>query len=129
MKIKPLLPSNREKKRYLVFELITKNKLKKIATFSQISNSIWNAILSFAGQTGAGRAGITVIHDKYNADKQKGMIRVNNKMLDTLKASLILIKEINKEPVIVRSIGTSGILKKAEEKYYEKNANAQHAEA
>lgn len=115
MKIKPLLPSQREKKRYLVFEIISKNKIKP---FSEITNAIWKAVLTFAGQTGAAKAGISVLQDKYNSSRQRGMIRVSHKMLDMLKAALTLIKEINKEPVIVRSLGTSGILKKAEEKYY-----------
>lgn len=124
MKIKPLLPSQREKKRYLVFEIISKNKLQQpkqtahLASFSEISNAIWNSILTFAGQTGAARAGISVLHDKYDSAKQRGMIRVSHKMLDTLKAALTLIREINNEPVIFRSLGASGILKKAEEKYY-----------
>ncbi len=115
MKIKPLLPSQREKKRYLVFEIISKNKVKPL---SEITNAVWNSILSFVGQAGAAKAGITVLQDKYDSSRQRGMIRVSHKMLDTLKAALTLIKEINKEPVIFRSIGTSGILKKAEEKYY-----------
>lgn len=115
MKIKPLLPSQREKKRYLVFEIISKNKVKPL---SEVTNAIWQAILTFVGQAGAARAGISVLQDKYDSAKQKGMIRVSHKMLDTLKAALTLIREINNEPVIVRSLGTSGILKKAEEKYF-----------
>jgi len=124
MKIKPLLPSQREKKRYLVFEIISKNKVKP---FSEITNAIWNSILTFVGQTGAAKAGISVLQDKYDASRQLGIIRVSHKMLDALKAALTLIREINNEPVIVRSMGTSGILKKAEEKYYAKNAGAQYA--
>lgn len=115
MKIKPLLPSQREKKRYLVFEIISKNKVKPL---SEITNAIWNSVLTFVGQAGAAKAGISVLQDKYDSSRQRGMIRVSHKMLDVLKAALTLIREINNEPVIVRSLGTSGILKKAEKKYY-----------
>lgn len=115
MKIKPLLPSQREKKRYLVFEIISKNKVKPL---SEITNAVWNSILTFVGQSGAARAGINVLQDKYDSSRQRGMIRVSHKMLDVLKAALTLIREINNEPVIVRSLGTSGILKKTEEKYF-----------
>lgn len=118
MKIKPLLPSQREKKRYLVFEIISKNKIKQTAPFSEIANTIWKAVLSFAGQAGAAKAGISVLQDKYDSTRQRGIIRVSHTMLDTAKAALTLIHEINKEPVIFRSLGTSGILKKTEEKYF-----------
>lgn len=111
MKIKSLLPSLREKKRYLVFEIISKNKIKQA---SEIFKSIWNAMLSFSGQKGTAKAGIIILEDKYNREKQKGIIKVNNKMVDVLKSALMLIKEIIREPVAIKSIATSGILKKAE---------------
>lgn len=111
MKIKPLLPSQREKKRYLVFEIISKNKVKPV---SEIAKAIWNSILSFTGQKGAAQAGIIMLEDKYDISKQKGIIRVNNKMVDMLKSALMLIKEISGEQVAIKSVATSGILKKAE---------------
>jgi ribonuclease P/MRP protein subunit POP5 len=111
MKIKPLLPSLREKKRYLVFEIISKNKIKQA---SEVFKAIIDSILSFAGQKGTAQAGIIILNDKYDKEKQKGIIRVNNKMTDVLKSALILIKEISGEPVAIKSIATSGILKKAE---------------
>ena len=49
--------------------------------------------------------------------QQRGLIRVNHKYVEDLKASLALIKEIEQQPAIVRSIGASGILAKAEQKY------------
>ncbi|MBD3361535.1 hypothetical protein GF358_01955 [Candidatus Woesearchaeota archaeon] len=111
MKIKPLLPSQREKKRYLVFEIISKKKIKKV---SEIFRAISNSLLSFAGQKGAAQAGMIIMQDKYNKEEQKGIIKINNKMTETLKSALILIKEISGEPVAIKSIATSGILKKAE---------------
>lgn len=111
MKIKQLLPSQKEKKRYLAFEIISKNKLKKA---SDVFKAIINSLLLFAGQKGAAQAGIRILADKYNKETQKGIIRVNHKMVDILKSSLMLIKEINGEPVAIKSIATSGILQKAE---------------
>ncbi|MBN1644421.1 hypothetical protein JW851_00075 [Candidatus Woesearchaeota archaeon] len=111
MKTKQLLPSQREKKRYLAFEIISKNSIKQVST---IFSTILDAVLSFSGQKGAAQAGIIIIENKYNKEKQRGLIRVNNKMTDVLKAALMLIKEISGEPVVIKSIATSGILKKAE---------------
>jgi ribonuclease P/MRP protein subunit POP5 len=110
-RLKPLLPSLKEKKRYLAFEIISKSKIK---AFSDVSEAIRASTLSFAGIKGAAKMGINVI--KYNSSNQKGLIRVSHKGLKDLKASLTLIEKIE-QPVIVRSLGASGILAKAEKKY------------
>jgi ribonuclease P/MRP protein subunit POP5 len=110
-KLKPVLPSLREKKRYLVFEIIAKEPIKD---FSAVSKAIWKALLDLSGVLGASKAGIWLLSDKFNKDKQKGLIKVNHKNADLLKAALSTIKQINGIDVIVRSVGLSGILKKAE---------------
>jgi RNase P/RNase MRP subunit POP5 len=105
------MPTLKEKKRYLAFEIISKSKIK---AFSEVSKAIWTSTLSFAGTKGAARMGIWAFPEKYNPEKQKGIIRVSHTSLDDLKASLALINEIEQQPVIVRSIGASGILAKTE---------------
>jgi len=112
--LKPLLPTLKEKKRYLAFEIISNSKIK---AFSEISKAIWSSTLSFAGTKGAARMGMWVFPEKYNPEKQRGLIRVSHRSLDELKASLALIKNIEEQTVIVRSIGASGIMEKAEQKY------------
>ena len=112
--LKPLLPTLKEKKRYLAFEIISKSKIR---AFSEVSRAIWTSTLSFAGTKGAAKMGIWVFPEKYNMENQRGLIRVEHRNLDELKASLALINKIEEQPVIVRSIGASGILAKAERKY------------
>jgi len=109
-KLKPILPSLREKKRYLTFEILSK---EKIEDFPAVSSSIWANSLSFMGELGAAKAGIWLLADKYDENKQRGIIKVSNKYVNELKTSLSLIKEINKKEVIVRSIMVSGMLNKA----------------
>ena len=109
-KIKPILPTLREKKRYLAFEILSKSKIKD---FSSVSSAIWASSLSFLGELGAAKAGIWVLADKYNPEKQRGIIRVNHKHVDGLKASLALVRQIEGNDAIVRSITVSGILRKA----------------
>ncbi len=111
--LKPLLPTLKEKKRYLAFEIISKSKL----AFADIKKAIWASILSFAGTKGASAMGVQVLPEKYNAQKQKGIIRVTHTGMKDLKASLTLINQIQQQPVIVRSTGASGILAKAEKRY------------
>ena len=113
-KIKPLLPTLREKKRYLAFEIISKSK---IDDFSKVKEAILESATRFLGESGMAKAGILILPDKFNREKQRGIIRISHKMTNELRASLTLIKRINEQDVIVRSLGLSGILKKAEKKY------------
>ena len=110
VKIKSVLPTLREKKRYLTFEIISKNKIN---SFESVSKAIWKHVLGFLGSKTTGKAGIWILNDKYNSRKQRGVIRVGHKFVDDLKAALIQIKEINNQEVIVHSLGTSGVLNKA----------------
>ena len=48
---------------------------------------------------------------------KEGLIRINHKYTNHLKAALALIEKINNKKAVVQSIGASGILKKAEIKY------------
>ncbi len=113
-KIKSLLPSLREKKRYVVFEVISDNK---ISSQQQIMDAINYTALQFLGEFGYGNAGIKVISDIWNDELQRGIVKVSNKHVESLKTVFMLIKDIDKQETIVRSIGTSGILKKAKNKY------------
>jgi ribonuclease P/MRP protein subunit POP5 len=108
------LPSLRQRKRYLAFEIISKGK---IDDFKAVSEQIWHNSLQFMGELEAAKAGIWLLGDKFSPETQKGLIRVGHKHVHQLKASLALIKKINNKKVIVRSLGLSGILKKAEQKY------------
>jgi len=109
-KLKPILPSLREKKRYLAFEVLSKNKIK---SYSSVSKAVWQGMLSFNGTRGAAQAGMLLMPEKYNDKMQRGMIRVNHKAVDALKGSLVLVQDIDNTPSIVRSLGVSGSLKKA----------------
>lgn len=109
MNLKPVLPSLREKKRYIAFEVISKEKI----SFNAASKSIWQAIQEFSGVLGAAKAGIWLLSDKFNKEKQKGILKVSHKYVDLAKSSLALIKSVDGHDVIVRSIGVSGVLNKA----------------
>jgi len=113
-KIKPLLPSLREKKRYLAYEVISKSKFNDPV---HVNKAILDAANDFLGNMGMARAGIIPINDKWNENSQRGIMRVSNKHVDDLKASLIFVKNIDGKGAIVKSVGASGILRKAQQKY------------
>lgn len=108
--IKPLKPSLKEHIRYIAFEIISK---EKITDFSKADESIKVHISRFIGELGMAKAGPFLVRNKWNPDAQAGIIRVNRKYVDHIKASLSMIKEINNQQVIVRSVATSGMINTA----------------
>jgi len=106
--MKPLLPSLREKKRYLVFEVISQKKLNRMP-----AEAIKQAMLNLTGELGLAGAGMIFL-DKWNTNMQRGLVRINHKYVDKLRASLCFIDKIEDKEVIFKSVGVSGMLKKAE---------------
>jgi ribonuclease P/MRP protein subunit POP5 len=108
---KLLLPSLREKKRYLAFEIVSKSK---IDDFSAVSSQIMDSSIELLGVSEAAKAGIIVMAERWDKQNQRGMIKVGNKHLRGLVASMALIDEIEGKKAMARSLGVSGTLKKAE---------------
>jgi len=113
--LKPLRPTLKEKKRYVVFELIS----DKAITQKELIDAINKHCLEFMGILHFGKAGILILKNKLT--DEQGVIRVNHKYVDFLKASLLLVTEINKKKVNLNVKGVSGILKKAQNKFMIKN--------
>ena len=63
------------------------------------------------GEYHAAKAGIWVLPDKFK--NQRGLIRVNYKYVDMLKASLSLVENVENHRVIITTRGVSGTMKKA----------------
>tara|TARA_Y100000310_G_scaffold193072_1_gene193032 strand:+ start:1572 stop:1952 length:381 start_codon:yes stop_codon:yes gene_type:complete len=111
--MKPLLPSLREKKRYLVYKIISKEKISGI----DANNAIMEGCLQFLGELGVGKAGLIPVKEVYK-DNQ-GVLKVNTKYVNEVKMSLGLIKEIKGSKVVVDTLSVSGTLKKAQQRYLE----------
>lgn len=110
--MKPILPSLKEKKRYLVFQA-SGGKFAKQETYGAVEK----ACLAFMGELGFGKAGVMMVRDAWK--NNRGIIKVNNKHVDDVKVSLGLMKDINKKKAKVEVIGASGILNKAKQKFLE----------
>jgi len=105
-RIKPLLPTLKEKKRYLAFEVISDEKL----TFNQIANQIQDKSKEYLGLKGTANAGIQILKETFQ--KNKGVIRVNHKYVHDLKSSFLLIKKIDGKNAVIKSLGLSGTINK-----------------
>ena len=105
MKLRPILPSLREKKRYIAFEV----EAKEIVAFSDVKMAIETSMKQFIGDFGMAHAGLLFLPDwKHN----KGILRVNTSMVDHTKASLALITDIATQKATVKSVAVSGAINK-----------------
>jgi ribonuclease P/MRP protein subunit POP5 len=112
MKGKPLLPTLRTKKRYVVYETISDKDIKN----KDVYNTIKSSYKECFGKFGLGDAGLmnTKIYKK-----NKGILKINHKYVDKLKTAMAMITEVNKKKAIIKTITVSGILKKAKLKLKE----------
>lgn len=115
--MKRILPTLRQKKRYIVFEIIAD---KKITDFKAVSKAIWDKSLKLLGELGVSKAGIWVLEEKFDPELQRGIIKVDNKYVPQAKSALLMVDKIGNQKVILKSVGVSGILKKACQKYLTK---------
>ncbi len=97
--MKPMLPTLKEKKRYIVFEVISEEE-------QDIRTTAEKTMQAFLGKLLINKSGARVI----KTEKNKGIIRVNHNFVNEVKASFVVS---NIPETIIRSIKTSGTLKKA----------------
>ncbi len=111
MEIKPVLPSLREKKRYIAYEI----RAEKPLTFREVKTELEKKMLQFLGELGYGKAGV-MITDLWQDNK--GVIRTNVKSVDQVKTALALVEKIGQQNVMIKTIGVSGILNKMKNKIF-----------
>lgn len=106
--MKNLLPTLRESNRYIAFEIYSKKQLNS----EEVKKSLEKEILSFLGALELAKSSFRLV----NFQKNKGIIKVERKYLNKIKAALTLIDNIEKEKIAIHSKSVSGILKKAKSK-------------
>lgn len=105
-KAKPLLPTLRERKRYLAFEVLSASPVSGAIA----QEAIMTEVHTFLGDLDLANAGVWFIDDKWNPKNQRGILRVTDTHLDKLRAVLTLINKMRGQDVIVRSLGASGMI-------------------
>ena len=108
------LPSSREKKRYIVVEVISESAIKNP---TKIRKAILDYCYKYIGEFGVEKAKLRVFEERYNSKNQRIIIRTTTKTMYEVKKILNMINKIDNKQVKVRTIGVSGMIKKAYEKY------------
>ena len=105
-KVNLLKPSMRENKRYMAYEIMSNNPLSK-----GIDKILLDKIKSLLGVFNAGKAGVMSV--KYNKNNQRGILRVNRGFTDNIRSCFVMIKRLNSEKVLIRTLKVSGMVNKA----------------
>lgn len=105
MKLKPSL---KQKKRYVLFEI----QAVKAFSLPEVAEAIESSLLRFLGELGMAKSSPMLVKEKWSDKKQRFVLKVNHNYVDELKSAMILNKKIKNTPVLIRSIVTSGTLKK-----------------
>jgi len=107
--MKPFPAVLKEKKRYVIFEIISEKRVKEDA----VKKAFFREIKSFIGINGMADAAPTVVY--FDEKSKKGVLKVDNRALKQVEQALSLIREISFNKCFVHIIKTTGTVKKAKE--------------
>lgn len=105
--LKILLPTLREKERYVAFQIISEDRI----IYSDLEAAIWNTMMDFFGEYGTSRTSMWLIKNLYDEEKQVGVIRCNHESVPIVLTTLGLIERLGDTRVVVKILKVSGTIK------------------
>jgi len=102
--MKPILPTLKENKRYVLFRIISDSTIDK----SECADAISTATLRLLGELGCARAGITFLGETYQSKEKTGIIRVGSKYVDEVKVALASIQNVSGQGATFDVVNVSG---------------------
>jgi len=106
-KLKILLPTLREKERYISFRVLSDERI----TYSDLEAAVWNVFLDVYGEFGVGKLSMWLIKNLYDEQNQIGVVRCNNKSVAAVVAGLGLISRLGDIRVVFKILSISGTIK------------------
>ncbi|ASJ16993.1 ribonuclease P protein component 2 [Thermococcus chitonophagus] len=108
---KTLPPTLRDKYRYIAFQVISEELLKK----GEVKDMVWSNVLRVLGEVGTSMAKPWLI--KFDEKSQTGIIRCDRNYVEYVRFSLALITEYKGRKVLVRTLGVSGTIRRLKKKF------------
>lgn len=105
--MKPL-PSLKPKKRYIVFEILHKVEFSPRA----IEKAVKGVLEHYLGVFGMARAEVMFLPKRCKSNKF--ILKMSHKSADEVRCAIVLLTKIDTRDVGIRSVVTSGTLKKTE---------------
>ena len=106
--MRPLLPTLKERKRYILVKVLYDKEIEKRDVFKLVTK----ANLQFLGELGMARAKIQPLENTWNPLEKTFIIKVDNKHTDELVAGLGLIKSFEEKKISFTTLKTSGSVDK-----------------
>jgi len=101
--------SLRDRKRYIVFELIAEKKLNE----NGVRISLNKLFLQLYGEIGFSKMNLNLI--QFNEKNGKGILRCRHSFLEEAKAGLLFSGKVNEIKLIPRILRVTGTVRKAKE--------------
>jgi ribonuclease P/MRP protein subunit POP5 len=102
-----LLPTLREKKRYVVFRVHSQERLD----YPSMHNAAWNSLLNWMGEKELSRANVRIIKNLWDPRQQAGFVQCSPKSVDSVKMGLSLVHQIGDQRVVFQTLGVSGTIR------------------
>ena len=99
------------RKRYLALKVVSEQPTNERA----VMDAVWNAVLKLFGEYGASHTNLLLI--KYDAQRNYAVVRCSHTALETVRASIASITEIDGNPAAIHVIGVSGTLRALRKKH------------
>lgn len=112
-KPKILPPTLRSTKRYVVFSVISDEKI----SYADFSKALTGVMLSYLGELKSSEARLWLVQNLYNEERQRGVIKCDHKYVEETRVLLSLIQFAGEARVIVKVDGVTGTIKSASTKY------------
>ena len=110
---RPLPPSLRLHSRYLIFEIISDEKV----SYNDMVTAIWNSMLNLLGELETSDVKMWLIQNLYDEKNQRGVIKCRHDFVEKMRAVLSLMQMIGEKRVIIKILGVTGTIKSARNKY------------
>ena len=110
-KPKPLPSSLREKKRYVVYEVVA----EKEVDIDVLADEIYRHAMEILGELGMSEISLWVMKNLFSG--RKGLIRVTPAGVERIRLVLSSIRQIDEIPAIIDVLGVTGTIRAARLKY------------
>ena len=115
-KMTTIIPTLRDKKRYILFEVISDGAVSMRETSTELQSTFEKNLGTFT----LARAGVQFLPDW---QQQRGILRVSHLYVDDIKASMVFVASIKGKKAVVQTLSVSGILNKVRTQMNKKENN------
>jgi len=105
-------PTLRQKRRYLVFRVVSEEPL----LYDNVRNAIYDSVARWLGDNENAKAGVHIVKNLWDGRMRTGFIRCAPKYVDDVRTGMALVHQIGDSRVIIETLRVSGTIKSATEK-------------